>query len=458
MKNTDTPTGPEAPSEQEIIELTEVVEDNPTSQSVEASTLEEQRQLEKELIGEGETKEPMPSESELMLALQRYIYKRAGFIDKQPPPKMVEGGLLAMVRISKELFICAHEIDGGTVEGLVDDLRDGLYLVLQTPSNCLVFGDNKKADKLKQNKTDENKLKGLLKIIQTRTEFEKLNQEMRERQQLEEETEGTIAEYKALQGGLLIKTITQKEKSTHQRLFLKTSESIIPFGGKWQEAIEADQINMYYEAIQDMEEFNYFNEEIARESMLKKLKEAVEKIKREIIDYKAIKGGLLAQVISENGENGNIQLVCFGEQNGLMEFGGKQSKKIDHEEVMTHYNALRSEEEFCQSSLAIEQMKELKEIEAKLKKEGWRMADCKAVEGGYIIKVLRPKPNNTPLFLMLVNHEIKLLGDAQAAKITPDEINAFFGEIITAEQFEDVSKMFEVIRSNPKKLPPETNA
>lgn len=141
-------------------------------------------------------------------------------------------------------------------------------------------------------------------------------------------------------------------------------------------------------------------------------------------------------------------------------FGGKQLENIKEEDVEVYYEGIQNSEEFAELSNEIEQIYELKGFEKLIQKEGGAIIDCKKIQNGYIAKVIVSKEkenidSDEVLFLVLKNgdHQILRMGGGQSHRITGEEVEIFFREIITNDHFKMVSDMFEIVRGSPKLLP-----
>ena len=346
--------------------------------------------------------------------------------------------LLATVVVNTDFLQMSDELNEKEVERIAN-IRDGLYLVLSGKSEFITFGGDQAGNIMPATIGDhyEN--------IQNEEDFCKKSkiaeQELKGSQ---EELGGAIVKRKEIEDGSIIQIM---DGETLFLIFKDEKGDTIKLGGDHASDAPPSQIEMYYDAIQSKEEFDYFNQEIEQELALKKLKEEMEEMGGTVIQSKNIEGGL---VLIIEDEDGNLILISKGNEHGQLTFGGKYAKAISQEEIMEYYNQIQSEKDFREGSFAIEQREKLKAVETNLKKQGGSIIDCKTVEGGLLAKVLLPGPIETTLCLMLINGDVKVFGKDKADRITPEEIETYFGITITAGEFEINSEMFEGIRSSPK--------
>ncbi len=271
--------------------------------------------------------------------LQRDAWEKAGIVKGY---REIGKSLLAKILISKELYSFTQGFEDPEVLDGIMNTRDGLYLVLAKNGELKWFGGTQ----------FENVEPAIVEkhwaIIEDEEEFYQRS-EMVERalKKRKEELGGSIVSRKEIEGGLMMQIMGET-----LFLILKDKKgNIVKFGKKQAKGLKPEDIEAYYQGIQNTEEFYELSTEMEQMYELKEFENMIEKANGAITDCRKVEGGLMAKVImpqSEKADNQDevLSLVLKNGNRELSYMGGGQFHKITGEEVKVFFKEIISADHF----------------------------------------------------------------------------------------------------------------
>lgn len=247
-------------------------------------------------------------------------------------------------------------------------------------------------------------------------------------------------------------------------LVLKGEKGKFPkfFMGRHADKLDKKRLQLYFDTIQNEDDFDQLSREEMREADIQELKENLdglkptkkgESIKGDLLDCKALDDGLLAKVLIQHEQEGETReksyLVLHG-ANGTTSFGGQYSIRVKDETVDEKFGLIDTKEAFVKhSQQAEERGKQLFELENMVKESNGELIVSKELDDCVIAKVqVTHNQNGKTLeikYLLLKNGKpgISTLGGENAWKVMPGMVDAFFDEIINSDNFETISELVE---------------